>query len=313
MPRKPRIHYPGALYHVMLRGNAGDPVFFDESDRYRFYLLLQEGTVRFGFRIHAFCCMTKHIHLGLQVGDIPLPRIMQNLSLRYTAWVNRRRRRTGHVFQGRYKALLVDADSYLLELVRYIHLNPVRASVVELPEKYPWSGHRAYLGAEVLPWLTTDLSLSLFSADLVKARNAYAGFVNDGLAGGRVAEFHSGTCEGRILGDDSFVDEILSKAHERDHRPPAIPAVIAAVCCLYGLTPDALQSAGKTQPASEGRALTAWLVREVPQMSLTELGRYLNRDVAALSQAARRLAMQAVDNSELAARYDALQRMVFKV
>jgi len=229
MPRKPRIHYPGALYHVMLRGNAGDPVFFDESDRCRFYLLLQEGAVRFGFRAHAFCCMTNHIHLALQVGDIPLPRIMQNLSLRYTAWLNRRRRRSGHVFLGRYKALLVDADSYLLELVRYIHLNPVRANVVEFPENYPY---RAYQGEEVLPWLTTDLSLSLFSGDRVKARHAYAGFVNDGLGGGRVTEFHSGTCEGRIQGDDGFVDEILVKVNERDHRSPAIPAVIEAVCSL---------------------------------------------------------------------------------
>ena len=209
---------------------------------------------------------------------------------------------------GRYKALLVDADNYLLELVRYIHLNPVRANVVEFPENYPWSGHRAYLGEEVLPWLTTDLSLSLFSADRVKARNAYAGFLNDGLAGGRVTEFHSGTCEGRILGDDGFVDEILAKVNERDHRPPAIPAVIEAVCSLYGLTLEALRAPGKTHPASEGRALIAWLVREVPQLSLTELGRYLDRDVAALSQAARRLSAQAVDNTELAARCDALQQ-----
>jgi REP element-mobilizing transposase RayT len=292
----------------MLRGNAGDPVFFDESDRCRFYLLLQEGAVRFGFRAHAFCCMTNHIHLALQVGDISLSRIMQNLSLRYTAWVNRRRRRTGHVFQGRYKALLVDADSYLLELVRYIHLNPVRANVVDFPENYPWSGHQAYLGEEVLPWLTTDLALRLFSADLVKARNAYAGFVNDGLAGGRGAEFHKGTCEGRILGDDGFVDDILSRVSERDHRPLAISAVIEAVCSLYGLTLETLRAPGKTHPASEGRALIAWLVRDVPQLSLTELGGYLDRDVAALSQAARRLATQAANNTELAARCDMLQQ-----
>lgn len=103
--------------------------------------------------------------------------------------------------------LLVDADNYLLELVRSIHINQVRASVVELPEKYPWSGHRVYLG-------------------------------------GRVVQFHSGTCEGWILGDDCFVDEILSKVHERDHRPPAIPAVIEAVCRLYGLTLDAMRCNG---------------------------------------------------------------------
>jgi REP element-mobilizing transposase RayT len=312
MPRKSRIHYPGALYHVILRGNAGDTVFFDEVDRCRLYLLLQEGTERFGFRIHAFCCMTNHVHIALQVGEIPLSRIMQNLSLRYTAWINRRRKRTGHVFQGRYKALLIDGDSYLLELVRYIHLNPVRAGMVGLPEEFPWSGHRAYLGAEVLSWLTCEWTLRLFSFDSTKARKAYAAFVNEGLAEGRRPEFHSGSCDGRILGDDRFADDVLHRANE--NLPPArIPDVLQAVSTLYGLTPEDLRAPGKFRPASEARALAALLVRETPTLSLSELGRHLNRDVAALSQAARRLGMQIRENSDLAARRNALQKMLEKV
>ena len=104
MARKPRIHYPSAAYHVILRGNAGDPVFFDERDRYRLYLILQYAVEKLGCRIHGFCLMTNHIHLVMQVGDIPLSRIMQNISLRYTNWINFTRSRAGHVFQGRYKA-----------------------------------------------------------------------------------------------------------------------------------------------------------------------------------------------------------------
>jgi len=310
MARKLRIHYPGALYHVILRGNAGDPAFFDVADRCRFYLLLQEGTERFGFRVHAFCCMTNHIHLALQVGEIPLPRIMQNLSLRYTAWINRRRRRTGHVFQGRYKALLIDADSYLLELVRYIHLNPVRAGAANLPEEYPWSGHLTYLGRELLPWLSTDWTLKQFSSISTKARKAYAGFVNEGLAEGRRSEFHSGTCEGRILGDDRFAEEVLHRVNERDRTPILIPAVVEAICDLYGLTPEALRAPGKARPASEARALAALLVRETPHLSLSELGRYVDRDVAALSQAAKRVAMQVLNDPELAVRTSVLRGMV---
>jgi len=138
MPRKPRIHYPGALYHVMLRGNGGADVFLEDGDRYRFYLLLQEGVERFGFRIHAFCLMDYHIHLALQVGEISLSRIMQNLSFRYTQWINWRTKRKGHLFQGRYKAILIEEDEYLLQLVAYLHLNPVRAGMIDNPIDYRW-------------------------------------------------------------------------------------------------------------------------------------------------------------------------------
>ena len=130
MARKPRIHFPSAVYHVILRGNAGDPIFFSDLDRYRLYLIFQYAVERFNCRIHAFCLMRNHAHIVVQTGDIPLSRIMQNISLRFTKWINYSQSRTGHLFQGRYKALLIDADSYLLELVRYIHLNPVRAGIV---------------------------------------------------------------------------------------------------------------------------------------------------------------------------------------
>jgi len=133
MARKPRVHYPGAFYHVILRGNGGQSIFFDDKDRTRFYFLAQEGIERFGHRIHAFCLMTAHVHMAIQVGDVSLSRILQNLSFRYARWVNWGQSRSGHLFQGRYKAVLVDADVYLQELTRYIHLNPVRAGMVKEP------------------------------------------------------------------------------------------------------------------------------------------------------------------------------------
>ncbi len=117
MARKPRLHVAGGLYHVMLRGNGGQAIFFADADRYHLYLLLQEGIERYGHRVHGFCCMSNHIHLAVQVADIPLAKIMQNLSFRYTRWINQRKKRVGHLFQGRYKAILVDAEGYLLQLV----------------------------------------------------------------------------------------------------------------------------------------------------------------------------------------------------
>ncbi len=156
MVRKPRVQIPGALYHVILRGNGGQTIFSDNKDRYHLYSLVEKGTERFGHRIPAFCLMGNHVHLAIQMSEVPLSRIIQNLSFRYTRWVNWRLGRSGHLFQGRYKAVLVDEDIYLKELTRYIHLNPVRVGIVKDPKDYPWSGHRAYLGLEAIPWLTTE-------------------------------------------------------------------------------------------------------------------------------------------------------------
>ena len=153
---------PGGIYHVMLRGNGGQGIFFSSEDRGECYRLLADGTRRFGYRVHAYCLMTNYLHLAVEVGRIPLSRGMQNLAFRYTRWINRREKRMGHLFQGRYKALLVDRDAYLLELVRYIHLNPVRAGLMEEPSDYPWSGHRTYLGKDQVAWLSTDWVLSQF-------------------------------------------------------------------------------------------------------------------------------------------------------
>jgi putative transposase len=288
MARKPRIHYPGAVFHVILRGNAGNPVFFDDRDRYRLYLILQYAVEMFDCRIHGFCLMTNHIHLVIQPGDIPLSRIMQNVSLRYTKWINYTRSRTGHVFQGRYKAILVDADAYLVELVRYVHLNPVRAGAAATAEEWRWSGHRAYLGIETLPWLTTDWVLGMLSSEEKRARESYAEVVNAAGSEGRRNEFHTGTCDGRVLGDDHFVDTVLEKISDKRLRI-TIMDILKAVCGLYGCTFEALRAPGKARPFTEARAVASLLVQELPYLSLTQLGKELNRDIAPLGRVGRRL------------------------
>jgi putative transposase len=299
MARKPRIHYPGALYHVILRGNARQDIFFEDADRYRFYLLLQEGTERFGHRIHAFCLMTNHVHLVVQVGDIPLSRIMQNISFRYTRWINRRQSRTGHLFQGRYKALLIDADSYLLELVRYIHLNPMRVGIASAPGDYPWTSHRAYLGMDALPWLETDWILGSFGKRREQARKLYQQFIMDGIAEGHRKEFHNGSSGGRILGEDSFADRVLTIAEKRDTTTATINGILAEVCREYGMDVSLLALKDKQRGPAEARALAAWLVRESSSLSLTDLGKVLNRDVSSLSIAASRLQARAKSETKI--------------
>jgi REP element-mobilizing transposase RayT len=306
MARKPRIHLPGGLYHVIFRGNGGQDVFITDTDCYRFYLLLQDGCHRFGYRIHAFCLMTNHIHLVLQVGDVPLSRGMQNLSFRFTRWINWREKRTGHLFQGRYKAVLVDGDSYLLELVRYVHLNPVRAGKVTDPDEYPWSGHRTYLGKERLPWMTTDVVLAQFGKSIAKARSKYKEFVLDGLGEERRPEFHGAGVDSRLLGNDSFMDKCLSVTGGVPLHVTA-QQIIDKVCLAYHLDVSELKMNSQQRCASEARAVAGWLARELGSVTLSSIALLVNRDVGSISSAVRRISDRILDEPELAIRLSLLK------
>jgi REP element-mobilizing transposase RayT len=302
MARKPRLHENGGVYHVMLRGNGGQGIFFDDDDRYHFYLLLQQGIARYGHRIHGFCLMSNHVHLAIQVGEEPLAKIMQNLSFRYTRWVNRKQKRIGHLFQGRYKAIMVDRDTYLLELVRYIHLNPVRAKLVRQPQAYAWSGHRAYIGQEALPWLTTDWVFSQFGARLTASRKRYEAFAHEGQGEGRRDDFHrGGDNDQRILGDDRFAERMLNKPCTPTRRI-TLDKLIKMVGHEYRLTESDLASAGRERQASEARCVIGWLAQKSGLVTLTEVGKRFGRDVTTLSRGVRQLGLKATISKTLAKR-----------
>ena len=165
MPRLHRYNSPGAIHHVMLRGNQGRPIFYSDTDRIQCCLLIQEGIERFGHRIHAYCFMSNHIHLAWQQGNEGLSTAVQNFAFRYAQRVNRFRKEVGYVFQGRFKSILVNKENYLTKLVRYIHLNPVRAGLVKRPEDYKWSGHNDYLGIDPVAWIEHDYVLKKYSND----------------------------------------------------------------------------------------------------------------------------------------------------
>ncbi len=289
MARKPRIHYPGALYHVMLRGNGGFDIFFENSDRQHFLELVEEGVLRYRHRIHAFCLMANHVHFALQVGEVALPRIIQNLSFRYTGWINKLRGRVGHLFQGRYKAILVDRDSYLLELTRYIHLNPVRVGIVKNPAAYRWSGHRYYIGKGKVPWLTTDWVLSQFGREAVRARARYSQFVEEGIGEGRREEFHKGDYKGQLLGDDNFVSRVLELAEMKIGRQPTLGTIVAEVCREAGLSEEKLRVPGKNSQAAQARWMVGLLAMDHNRVTLTDVARYFGRDVTSISNGVRHL------------------------
>lgn len=289
MARKPRIHYPGAYYHVILRGNGGQDIFESDADRSKFFFLIQDGVERYGHRLHAYCLMSNHVHLLVEVGNVALPQIMQNLSFRYTRYFNAGHNRIGHLFQGRYKALLIDRDSYLLQLVRYIHCNPVRSGIAGDPGRYQWSSHHAYLGRVTIPWLTTLVVLSRFSRRIKEGRRLYQQFVDDGVQEPHRADFHVGASEARILGNDDFSEKALAHAEERLKSRLSIAGVINAISTVYAIEVATLIAPGKTQPAGEARAVAALLVTEAEGLSLTELAVYVGRDIASLSKAAGRI------------------------
>ena len=312
MPRKPRIFFTGAFYNVILLGNAGQNIFFEDKAQEYFCRLIKEGREKFEHRIHAFCLMANHVHLVIQVGETSLSRIIQNLSQRYTNSVNRRQKRTGHVFQGRYKAILIDAENYLLELVRYIHLNPVRAGIVKRAEDYPWTSLRAYLGKERLPWLNTDWVLAHFGTRKREAQKRFKDFIQEGMDEGHREEFHKGTKESRILGDDTFAEEVLAAKGEKRGWRVTLDEILERVCDEYEIHSRDVIAAGKHHGLSEARAMISWLIREAPHLSLTELSRRVNREISSLSVAARRLVDKSQFNAHLARKMIRLKTELLK-
>ena len=208
---------------------------------------------------------------------------------------------------------MVDADAYLTELIRYIHLNPVRAKIVKAPEGYAWSGHRAYMGYDKIPWLTTDWVLSQFSQRLKTAREKYSEFIMEGKGEGHRQEFYSGTREGRLLGDDIFIDEVLKKTEHREKKSITIDEIIKRVCKLYGLTEKEITSGGKQRYLSEARGMIAYLVREVNGLALTDLSRRIKRDISSLSEAAERILNCSKEEGELGKRKKILDKELLQI
>lgn len=207
MARPLRIEFPGAIYHVTSRGNAQAPIFLDDIDRNTFLSVLGLTMRRFNVICHGYCLMTNHFHLLLETPDANLSKAMRQFNSGYTQAFNRRHGRVGHVLQGRFKSIVVDRDAYLLELCRYIVLNPVRAGMVKEPGKYPWSSYRATAGLGKKPdFLAVDWILEQFGTDRVQARKEYRLFVKAGLDSESPWNDLKGQC---LLGDDPFLEKLF--------------------------------------------------------------------------------------------------------
>ena len=285
MARKPRIHYPGAIYHVMLRGNAKQAIFYNDEEYRYFEDILAEGLEQYSLTLHAYCWMKNHVHMALQVEDNPLSKLMQNLSQRYTHWFNKRYDRVGHLFQGRYKAILVDKDAYLLELIRYIHLNPVRANIVTDPIDYLLSSHAAYAGHAQPPlWLNVDWGLGQFGETESAARAAYLHFMGQTTGEKLLEQLRHGSKGGRILGDENFIKDVLTQNGEIVPAEITIRQLVDVVAHVYQVSPLEMTSAGRSRHLAEARAMTALIGMDHRDYVLSNFAQYFNRDMSSMSK-----------------------------
>jgi len=222
MARPLRIQYAGAFYHVTSRGDAGEDVYRDDADRRAFLQILEKVIGHLRWRCHAYCLMGNHYHLLIETAEPNLAHGMRQLNGVYTQRFNRRHLRAGHVFQGRYHAILVDRDTYLLEVARYIVLNPVRAGLTEVPGRWCWSSYRATAGlVSTPPWLTVNAVLGQFTENRARARRTYIAFVEAGRAAPRIWD---ALRQQIYLGNDQFIERMLDMAPSPD-GPSEIPRI----------------------------------------------------------------------------------------
>jgi REP element-mobilizing transposase RayT len=239
MSRPLRIEFADALYHVTSRGDGREVIFLGDEDRHGFLDVLSEIVRDFNWAVHAYCLMDNHYHLLIEMPESNLSRGMRQLNGVYTQRFNRRHGRVGHVFQGRYQAVIVQKESYLLELARYVVLNPVRACMVHTPDQWPWSSYRATAGLCAAPsWLTIDWLLATFSEHRSEAVRRYMNFVADGKNQPKPWE----KLKNRIfLGSDEFVVNLqrgldADASHQEipfaQRRPP--PKPLAEIAEAHG-------------------------------------------------------------------------------
>jgi REP element-mobilizing transposase RayT len=282
MGRPLRIEYEGAVYHITSRGNERRKVFIDKEDREKFLDILREYHERFKAIFHCFVLMDDHYHLLLETPSGNLVTIMHGINGRYTGYFNRRHARIGHLFQGRYRAILVEKEAYLLELNRYIHLNPVRAGICKRPEDYLWSSYRGYINPQKrLPWIEYDWMLDQFAKKRMEARKRYEGFVKEGLSKGvpnPLEEVRGGIILGKkfffdkirkSFKDKAINEEIVRRKQLREFISPE--EVIKLVCDYYKLPPEDLRKRKKNHFPKN---LAIYLIYK--------LGQFSNREIASL-------------------------------
>jgi len=320
MPRKARLDAPGTLHHVMIRGLEGRDIFRNDEDRENFLSRLGQLVKKTGDRILAWSLMDNHVHLLLFSGPSGLSTLMRRLLTGYAGWFNRKQGRIGHLFQNRYKSIVCEEEPYLLELVRYIHLNPYRASTVKSLEEldyYRWSGHSALIGKGRNDWQERDYVLGQFGKSQSKAIRAYRQFMEEGKNAGRRPDLVGGGLirslggwskvlslrargeqeeyDARILGGGDFVHAIMREADEKLMRQMksrrekvSMNDVLKKMCKEAKVREEELRGGGQRKEVSALRARIAHLLCREMGISMAEAARKLGVGTPAIAMAIRK-------------------------
>ncbi len=287
MSRPLRLEFSGALYHIVARGNERREVFREDRDRELYLARVAHYRDKFGFRFYAYCLMGNHLHLVLETGKTPLSRIMLGIQGSYTQVFNRRHDRVGHLFQGRYKAFLVQKDSYLLALIRYVHENPVVAGLVQRVQDYPWSSDRFYRRGRGPEWMDVDDGLRIFASKRSVAVHEYRRF-----SARRSGRYEEAQRFGQIVrGDEDFAHWAFELAGEPDLIVRNLDAarVAGAVARHLDLDVNALRAPARGRQESEARGLAAYLGRELARIPISRTAEYFRRDGSTLVRDVQRL------------------------
>lgn len=299
MARKARIIVPGAFHHVMARGIEGRDLFKDEEDRRQFIKLLKEGLVQGGHRLYAWALLSNHYHLLIRVSDQSFSEMMRRLNSRYAHYYSRKYQRRGYLFQDRYKSIVTQDQKYVEEIIRYIHLNPIRSGLCkDLKElkSYPWSGHRAIMGSVAVEDRKTIREvLRRFGKNDEDARGAYVRFLEEGLSqkedGGSIVDTLRKNNLGAedmqssgswVIGDQEFVKTVLTQDKQRKLRLARYSAeqvtlddVAKKVGTALGVSIEQLRSRSRGGMASDARKIFSYVSRKVYEFPIKEIGRYL--------------------------------------
>lgn len=306
MARPIRIEFEGAVYHVTSRGNERRKIFYSKKDYEKFKEYVGEAKEKYRFILHGYVLMTNHYHLLIETPEKNLSKIMHHINSSYTTYTNVKRKRSGHLFQGRFKAIVVDKDSYLLELSRYLHLNPVRAKIAERPEDYPYSSYKTYILAQGEALVTRSTILEMFTTKEAEARKRYKTFVEASI-GEDVESPMKKVYGGMILGGESFIKDVLGKIEEGQlekeavsHRkalraPYGAETVLQAVCKHYGISQDEVTSAS----GGEARKVCVYLMKKHTTAHTREIGDLLHMRYAAAAKMYQRFAKELAKDEDL--------------
>ena len=307
MARPLRLDFPGALHHVIARGNERREIFRDDRDR-EFYLeRLAHYRTRHGFRLYAYCLMTNHVHLAIGTAKTPLSRTMLGLQSSYTQAFNRRHDRSGHLFQGRYGAFLVEKDRYFLALLRYIHRNPVEAGLAPRADRYRWSSDRFYRAGRGPEWLDLDEGLRLLDSQAAAAVERYRELMGEASAEEydevpRIAQV--------VKGDSEFADRVIEAAEtpELNRRRLTVDSITRLVAASTGDGVDVLRGTSRVRQVSRSRAIVAYLAKLHGRIPFAHVAEYFNRGATTMSKDVRRLEEAMRDSAVVRKRVAALSR-----